>query len=236
MRSKSYFYLQIITAALFLLNPLSSYCEEIWKMTSLSWGPYVDENAPYKGSLSKVLSDLLEKEGIKLVVEFYPWERAKRKAESNDYVGYFPAWPEEVAKGFKASPVIGWSEIAVFKRKGTEVKYDSLKELFTNYKVGIVGSYIYPEEISRYIKNYHFNIDKAPDEVSLVRKLVNGRHPVIITDPEVMKYYAGILNIRSIEAAGIIMRKELVVAMRDDEENRKRIELLEKILSFSEKK
>ena len=236
MGTKSFFYIPVIFSAVFLLNPFSAHCEKIWKMTSLSWGPYVDEKAPYKGTLTKVLSDLLEKEDIRLIVEFYPWERAKRKALNSDYAGYFPAWPEEVVKGFKASPVIGWSEIAVFKKKGTEVKYNSLKELFTNYKIGIVGSYIYPEEISRYIKNYHFNVDKAPDEVSLVRKLVNGRHPVIITDPEVMKYYAGILNISNIEAAGIIMRKELVVAMRDDEENRERIELLEKILPPPEKK
>ena len=218
-----------------MLNTGSANCEKIWKIASLSWGPYVDENTLYKGTLTKGLSDLLEKEGISLVVEFYPWGRAKKIAQNSDYIGYFPAWPEEVIKGFKASPVIGWSEIAVFKRKGAEVKYDSLKELFTNYKVGIVGSYIYPEEISRYIRNYHFNVDKAPNEISLVRKLVNGRHPVIITDPEVMKYYSGILNISSIEPVGVIMRKELVVAMRDEEENKKRIELLEKILSQANK-
>lgn len=46
-----------------------------------------------------------------------------------------------------------------------------------------------------------------------------------------MKYFADLLRIRGFETIEIIMKKELVIAMRDDEENRKRIDILTKILS-----
>ncbi len=229
---------KMISFALFftlsgIMLPCQSYCEKVWKMTSLSWGPYADEKADSMGTTTKLLTDLLADEGIRLVVEFYPWERAKKKARSREYAGYFPAWPEEVMEGFRASPIIDWSEIAVLKKSGVNFNFTSLRDLFCNYKIGLISSYQYPQEIQIYIKQYSYNIDEAPDEISLMKKLVNGRHNFAITDPNVMKYYAEPLEIRNFETVRVIMRKELVVAMRDDEENRERIELLYRILKKS---
>ncbi len=210
----------------------SAYCQTVWKMTALAWGPYVDENAKNCGRSTQILSELLADKNIKLVVDFFPWERAKIKARNREYVGYFPAWPEEVQKGFIASSPIDWSQISIMKRTGFHLEYENIESLFKNHKVGIVSTYIYPEEISRYIKMYSHNVDEAPNEISLLKKLVRGRNDAAITDPLVMKYYSNILNISGFETVDVIMRKELVVAMRDDEENRDKIILLESVLKI----
>ena len=221
----------ILISILFLFSSnIFLFSQTVWKMTALAWGPYVDEKAEHMGSTTKKLSDMLKKEGISLVVDFYPWERAKLKAKTSEYVGYFPAWPEEVLDGFTASPPIDWSEIGIVMKKGDKPDFTDLDSLFRKYRIGIVSTYVYPDEINKYIKKYPENIDTAPDEVSLLKKLRSGRNKAAITDPSVMKYFAEQLRMKGFETAELIMKKELVIAMRDDDENRERIMLLEKIL------
>ena len=220
-----------ILSALLFLSCSNIFSQTVWKITALSWGPYVDDKAEFYGRSAKNLSDLLEEKNIKLEVDFFPWKRAKIKAKSIEYIGYFPAWPEELIEGFTASPPLDWSEIGIMKKTGYRLDYSNLNSLFSNYRIGIVNTYIYPDEITEYIKKYPENIDKAPDEVSLLKKLVSGRNDAAITDPQVMKYFADLLNIKGFETAEILMKKELVIAMRDDAENRERIMLLEQILS-----
>lgn len=86
-------------------------------------------------------------------MEFYPWKRAQLVAKTKEYVGYFPAWPEEVYVGFTASPTIDWSGIAIMKRSESSVSFESLDDLFNQYTVGIVNSYAYPKVIDNAAKN-----------------------------------------------------------------------------------
>ncbi|MBF0572577.1 MAG: transporter substrate-binding domain-containing protein [Desulfamplus sp.] len=177
------------------------------------------------------MRELLKKEGITLIVDFFPWLRSKHNAKKEEYLGYFPAWPEEVDDGFVASKPVDWSEVSILKQAGSNVSFNDIDDLFKKYKVGIVQTYVYPKLIDDAMKKYPNHADKAPDEVSLLKKLSSGRHPVAITDPNVMLYLAakeGISNIEVIE--GTAIKKELVIALRNDKENKKRIDLLEKIL------
>ena len=115
-------------------------------------------------------------------------------------------------------------------KKGDKPDFTDLDSLFRKYRIGIVSTYVYPDGIDKYIKKYHENIDTAPNEVSLLKKLRFGRNHAAITDPSVMKYFAEQLRMKGFETVEMIMKKELVIAMRDDDENRERIMLLEKIL------
>lgn len=207
-----------------------STAEETWKITSLNWEPYSGAEMTNEGNSIQKLRELLRQEGIRLIVEFYPWKRAQAKARSTEYVGYFPAWPEEVARKFIASPPVDWSEVGVLKLSSSSVSFESIDELFKKYTVGFVNTYKYPRLISDAMKKYPDHVDGAPNEVSLLRKLSRGRHHVAITDPSVMAYLAEREGIDNIEPVKILMEKELVVAFRDDKENRKRLQLLKKLL------
>ncbi|MBF0229438.1 MAG: hypothetical protein HQK63_07590 [Desulfamplus sp.] len=209
----------------------NAFAEETWKIASLDWQPYSGSDMSTQGNSIQKLRELLKKEGITLLVDFFPWLRSKHNAKKEQYIGYFPAWPEEVDEGFIASKPVDWSEISLLKQGGTDIAFSDIDTLFKTYKVGIVGSYVYPKEIEDAMKKYPHHADKAPDEISLLKKLSGGRHLVAITDPNVMLYLAtkeGIFNVELMK--GISLKKELVIALRNDEENKKRIELLERIL------
>jgi len=212
------------------------YAVETWKIASLNWQPYAGSEIENQGSSIQKLRELLKKEDIKLIVEFYPWNRAKKLVETNnEYVGIFPAWPEDVFDGSIISPAIDWSEISILKLSENEVKFKNIDELFEKYTVGVVNTYIYPKEINDAMKKYPQHVEGATSEITLLKKLSIGRGVVAITDPKVMLHLAEKEGISNIEVINYIMKKELVVAFSDSKENRKRLKLLVKLLKGIEK-
>jgi len=211
------------------------YAGETWKIASLSWPPYAAPEIEDQGSSIQKLRELLKKEDITLIVEFYPWKRAKRIVATNsEYVGIFPAWPEDSFEGALVSSAVDWSEISVLKLKEEIVTFDSIEQLFKKYYVGVVGSYIYPKEINDAMKKYYQHVDAALNELLLLKKLVKGRGKAAITDPNVMFYLAEKEGISNIEIVSTIGKKELVLAFRDDEMNRDRLKVLERLLKKAE--
>ncbi len=222
---------RIIILLLFIMFfATTSQAGETWKITSLDWQPYSGSELTNQGNSVQMLRELLRKEGIKLLVEFYPWKRAQKIAKKDDYVGFFPAWPEEVGSGFVASPPIDWSTINILKRTTDTITFTSIDELFKNNKVGIIKTYVYPKAINDAMKKYPNNVDKSPSEVSLVKKLSRKRIKIAITDPNVMLFLANKEGIDNIEPDIEIMKKELVLAFRVGKDNEKRLKLLKKLL------
>ncbi|MCP4715830.1 MAG: transporter substrate-binding domain-containing protein [Deltaproteobacteria bacterium] len=209
---------------------VKSYAEETWKITSLNWEPYSGAELTNEGNSIQKLRELLKKAGIKLIVEFYPWKRSQEKAKTNEYVGYFPAWPEEVYEGFIASPPVDWSEVGILKQSKSSINFESIDDLFKKYRVGIVSTYTYPKVINDAMQKYPAHVDGTMNEKSLLKKLSVGRHPVAITDPNVMQYLAEREGISNINSVKIIMKKELVIAFRDGEDNKQRLNLLKNLL------
>lgn len=204
---------------------------ETWKITSLNWQPYSGAEMSSQGNSIQKLRLLLEEHGITLVVEFYPWKRAQHLAGKSEYIGYFPAWPEEVGKGFTASPAVDTSVIGYIKRKDDKIDFDTVEGLFENYKVGIVSTYVYPASVEAAMKAHPKNTDKSSDEVSLLKKLSGGRFQVALTDPNVMMYLAGKEGISNVEPLPkILENKPLVISFRQGADNQKRIDFLKKIL------
>lgn len=220
----------IISLLFTMVFALPSHAGETWKITSLDWQPYSGSELTNEGNSVQMLRELLSKEGIKLLVEFYPWKRAQKFAKKDDYVGFFPAWPEEVGSGFVASPPIDWSSINILKRTKETITFNNIDELFKNNKVGIVKTYVYPLIINKAMEKYPKNVDKSPSEASLLKKLSMKRIKVAITDPNVMIYLANKEGIDNIEPGKEIMKKELVLAFRAGKDNEKRLKLLKKLL------
>jgi polar amino acid transport system substrate-binding protein len=223
---------KIIAAVFFavMIVAVNSPAEETWKIASLNWEPYSGAEMTTQGNSIQKLRVLLRKEKINLIVEFFPWKRAQRIAEKKEYVGYFPAWPEEVNEGFTASPAVDWSELGIMKHSECSVRFESIDDLFRKYRVGIVQTYAYPKVIADAVKKYPNHAEKAPNEISLLKKLAMGRHPAAITDPTVMMYLAERNGIYNVEIVNVVMKKELVVAFRDDEDNRNRINRFRNLL------
>ena len=205
----------------------------VWKITSLDWPPYSDSNMLSQGNSIQKLRTLLKKEGIELIVEFYPWARAQDIARGEDYVGYFPAWPEEICEGFIASPPVDWSDIGVLTYMNSGLEWTNLEDLF-NDKIGLISTYTYPESITKLAQARPQNVDPTPNEMSLLKKLSAKRLKSAITDPTVMHYLAekeGIGNIKTVKLLG---KKALIIAFRNNPDTLKKLELLQKLLEQSQ--
>jgi len=162
----------IIFIIMAIVLEVKSYAEEVWKITSLNWEPYSGAELINQGNSVQKLRELLKKQGIRLVVDFYPWKRSQAKAKTKEYIGYFPAWPEEVYEGFVASPPIDMSCIGVLKKSGTHVIFNGINKLFKTYKVGIIKIYAYPKIIMNAMKKYPYHTDGTMNEILLLRKLL----------------------------------------------------------------
>jgi len=207
-----------------------THAEETWRITSLNWEPYSGDTLKSQGNSVQKLRETLRKKGIRLLVEFYPWLRSQRKATSKEYVGYFPAWPEEVADGFIASSIVDWSEVALMGRKGSNISFDSIENLIQKHRVGFVKTYVYPKNIENVLKKYPSKTDGSPNEFALLKKLSKRRIDIAVTDPNVMLYLAEKEGIVNIEMIKVIMKKELVVALRNGDDNKHRINILNQLL------
>ncbi len=203
---------------------------ETWRLTSLAWEPYSGDDLPHQGSSIEILKNILKKEGIELVVEFYPWKRAQLLANTEKYVGYFPAWPEEVGKDFTASPAIDWSLVGILGNKDIEVQYETIDQLYANFKVGTVSTYTYPDVIKHAMEKYPQHVFGAPHEEALLKSLSNNRTQVAITDPKVMMFLADKYKITNVTPIQPVIKKELVIAFNNLPTNRAHLEQLLTIL------
>lgn len=217
-----------ILSVLLTLMCTNAIAGETWVVASLEWAPYCGISMDKQGKSIEKLREGLKGEGIELLVEFYPWQRAKMTAKSDSYVGYFPAWTAEIDPGFIASVPIDNSEVAVIKLKGTEVKFNNLFELFQNYKVGVVRGYGYPNSVAKAMKAHPTHVDEANDEVLLLRKMYVSRYPVIISDPLVTQYAAAKEKIEGVEVVQSISKEPLVMAVREGEGSARKLEILKR--------
>ncbi|GAA3915262.1 hypothetical protein [Litoribacillus peritrichatus] len=120
---------------------------EVWKLASLEWPPYSGAQLEGQGKSVQLLRKVLTEHDIELQVDFFPWSRSQELAKTGRYIGYFPAWQEEVQPGFLYSPVIDWSSLGVISASETDFEWSGFEALFSQYSVGIIRSYKYPNAV-----------------------------------------------------------------------------------------
>lgn len=204
---------------------------ESWRVASLNWEPYSGAEMATQGNAVQRLRCLLKAVDVQLLVEFYPWARAQEFAKEPEFVGYFPAWPEEVQPGFLASEPLAWSDVSVMTYAGSNVEWTDLETLFKEQYVGLIRTYAYPEPVARLAKQYAENVTLLPSETSLLKKLSRGHISAAITDSAVMQYLAERMALGNIKFLKELKRKPLVMAFRDTPENRKRLALLNMLIT-----
>lgn len=204
---------------------------DTWRVAALEWPPYASPDLPEGGTAVAALRRILETGGIELQVEYMPWPRAQALARSGSYVGYFPAWPEEVKTGFLGSKPLIQSYVGVVQMKQTPVSWTSLNDLFKKYRVGFVSNYVYPKDIQILIDRNKLFEAGCDNERDLTRKMAAGRLDLAITDPNVMLYFARELGIESLEAnPKLITRKPLVLALPNQPASKARHQLLNELI------
>ena len=167
---------------------------QVWRLASVEWPPYRGEALVGQGEALRLLRSELKKNGIELEVDFMPWNRAVKLARRGDYIGYFPAWPEEVGVGFVASPLIDNSSIALISYKNADIDDSSLPEALDGNRIGVVNSYVYPYFIQALLDRPGTKIEDVANDRTLIRLLAKKRVKLALTDPRLMQHYAEIDN------------------------------------------
>ncbi len=211
------------------MQPGAARATEVWKITSLDWQPYAGQDMKEQGSAINELRQKLSREGIVLDISFLPWARAKRTARNDSYVGYFPAWPEEVDAGFEASPPIAYSSLAAIAKEPVALE-DNLETLFQKEKVGLVLTYVYPDKIKNLAEKYAGNVTLVQDEATLATMLYHDKFQVAFTDPEVFTYHASQKGMNKPVVSHVIEKKALVLAVKKNDAGQRQIEILKKAL------
>lgn len=196
---------------------------ETWKIISLYWPPYAGQDLPGQGSAIVRLRNLLGQKGIKLEVEFHDWQYGQTLARSGEYFGYYPAWPEEVKAQFFPSPAIEWSMISVIEPNLTPTEFDTIDQLFSTVNVGLIGSYVYPEEIQTARQQHPQHVVISHDDKGLIKLFESKKISVAITDPFVFSFFN---HSNDYDTGLVLMEKELVVAVYDSQKNRLRFKTL----------
>lgn len=204
----------------------------ILKITALDWEPYSASSMATGGNAIQHLRNLLGQCAIELQVEFYPWRRAQQIARQPGYLGYFPAWPTEVHDGFVSSGEVTSSHLALMAMEDSDVSVDDIDQAFSEHRIGVVKSYVYPRQFQALIERFPQSIDNgASGELSLLKMLSLGRFQLAATDPTVMEYLAERHGIGEVRVAKMLLEVPLVIAMRDGLDNQDNIALIKRLLS-----
>jgi polar amino acid transport system substrate-binding protein len=157
---------------LLVLAPLA--VAETWNISTLEWPPFSCKACPDQGAGIKALRDALKAEGIDVQFKFLPFERAIAEGAGDDFVGYYPAWPEDVVEGFSQSPVIFSSPVGFIEPKNQPLAWNTLADL-VGKKIGIVNGYGNTQSFNEEVAAGRIKVESVVSDQQNVQKVAAGR-------------------------------------------------------------
>lgn len=179
------------------------------------WCPYncKPENGN-SGYLVDIAKEVFESKGHVVKYRIMPWKRSIATVAQGTAAGLIGASRAEVPDFIFPDCALGFYTVTFFTRKNFTWKYsgvDSLKGL----RVAACAGYTYGHDIDEYIEISQKVILTSGDnaEALNLQALVKGFVDVIISDPGVMTYQAGLMNVSdTLKNAGSAESIELSIA------------------------
>lgn len=156
------------------------------QLTSLEWPPYSGSTLPEQGASSAVVRDAFAAAGYTLRIQFVPWSRAVRMAQTNPNVaGYFPEYRSpKVEATCVLSDSLGRSPLGLAERREQPLQWQHLPDL-ASYTLGVIQDYVNTEELDQRIRSGQQRVDQSVDDASNLLKLANRRIDAAVIDPYV---------------------------------------------------
>lgn len=171
---------------IFLLPSLGQ--AETWKIATLEWPPYVCSRCYKNGAAAHALREELSKQGITIEFVFYPWVQAQKRGGSKTFVGFFPAWQEEIPEGFMGSIPLFESPVVIVERKDRAIKWSKLADL-KGKVFGVTEGYGYTKEFNKLVSEGTILVRPFINEDTVIRKLEAGSIDAVLMDLNVAEFY-----------------------------------------------
>ncbi|MDD0851543.1 transporter substrate-binding domain-containing protein [Halobacteriovorax sp. GB3] len=203
--------LSSIISLFFLMNSYAS--ENIVRLVSLDWEPYVGRSLPDQGFVTKLIKDVYQFNGKDVSISFRPWARALKEARSGDFDGLYPEYlNKDLRKEFIYSDSFMVSPVGFYKLEGSDVfpgkSYESIKA----YRIGLVHGYINHPIVD---EHKDLRVEYAVDDLQNLSKLCRGRLDLVFIDFKVAKHLlkknSKQLCSNIIEAAPALEKKKLYI-------------------------
>ncbi len=207
----------------------SAHAADVWKVTSLDWQPFSGSSLPEGGAAIAVLRAALKAEGVTLEVQYVPWTRALRLAKDPAYVGYFPAWREDIQDGFMASAALFKSPVGFAEPKESPLQWSRLEDL-KGKTIGTVQDYGNTAEFMQLVNSGVIKTEVVMDDLINLRKVAGRRVDGAFIDLNNLQYllrnegkvYAG----KAQANAKTLDNKELYLAINRAYPNKRAAEIV----------
>lgn len=179
--------MQLIALVSILMFSLSAAAER-WIVATVEWPPYTCSKCYRNGAAAEALRQVLEKKGISIEFVFYPWIQTQKNGGKRSFVGYFPAWKDEILPGFSGAGPLFSSPLVFLEKRDKPLVWQTLDDL--NGKIfATTEGYGSTEEIARKVRKGDFKTLSVLSEESTLVKLAEGKVDGVLMDLYVGRYY-----------------------------------------------
>lgn len=149
------------------------------------WPPFINPDDDRGGVAIEIIREALSRSDYEIELEIVPWARAEAGVRAGDYDILPGTWyTEERAKELKYSEPYVTNELKFIQQDGEDFKYDGLTSL-EGKTVAVVRDYGYDDAFN---EADFFTREPAPDMMTNIRKLADGRVDLTIADELVARY------------------------------------------------
>ncbi|WP_018151745.1 substrate-binding periplasmic protein [Leeia oryzae] len=161
---------------------------ESLSIAATDYKPYISDQLPDGGILTRVLTEVLQKQGADYQLITVPNNRAIEGAMQGAYDATF-GWaytPERAQKMLYSDPIATF-KMVFFQRKANRIHWTSMQQL-TPYPIGVTKGNFVSKEFSALSKQGKLKVDEAFDDLSGLRKLLMKRIDLFPMEIEAGQY------------------------------------------------
>lgn len=154
------------------------------------------ENGNKKGIDYDLIMEANKRMQIKADITFSPWKRMITTVEEGGYDAGFSVFykKEREVFGIYAKTPLHYSKYSIFVKKGSEFKFESIKDLHGK-TVGNIRGYKLNEEFDRAVSEGKIIVEEANEIAQNAKKLEAGRIDCVLGHHDLMLYTLKKLNL-----------------------------------------
>ena len=166
---------KIFTSFIFLILSPASFSEEIIRITTGEWPPYISEDLKHNGLISRIITEAFALKGVKVEYGFFPWGRAISNAKGNNWDASF-VWyyHSDRDKYFYHSDSVMIIEEVFFHLKSFEFEWNDWSDL-QGLNVGGTVAYTVTKILKDKQEMGKYHLEITPYDENNFKKLLGGR-------------------------------------------------------------